>query len=114
MTTNRDWRCTISPSSVVLASYEGLKNVCTSGYAAFVWPDEGDFTDSKWRFNEAHEGQFEPLLIDKVTANAMVTVHDALNAANQAKFEDWVGRHRGNFANLVEMTWERVSPKRAA
>ena len=53
-------------------------------------------------------GEFEPLIVDPLTARAMVTLHNALNSKNQATFEEWVGEHRGKFAALVEMSWEKV------
>lgn len=74
---------------------------------AVVWPDEGRFEGKLWHFNEKHEG-FEPLLIDRISAGAMIAVHNGLKAENQAKMKDWVQRCRGHFAKMYELSMERV------
>ncbi|MEJ6846813.1 hypothetical protein V3589_11410 [Sinorhizobium fredii] len=92
-----------------LASWPGLRDAAEGNAKAFVWADEGRFKKTgTFEFNQRH-AEFQPLLIDKVSASMMVKLHDALNAANQAKFEDWVGKDRGHFAALWEMTAERVT-----
>jgi len=86
-----------------------IEEIHISGQAiAVVWPDEGKFEGKLWHFNEKHEG-FEPLLIDRITAGAMLSVHNALTAENQAKFADWVQRCRGHFGKMHEISMERVS-----
>ncbi|MDW9491722.1 hypothetical protein [Sinorhizobium meliloti] len=78
------------------------------GATAVVWPDEGKFEGKLWHFNEKHEG-FEPLLIDRITAGAMISVHDNLKPENQAKLKDWVQRCRGHFAKMYELCMENVT-----
>ena len=48
-------------------------------------------------------------MIDKISADMLLTLHNALNAENQARFKDWVSQNRGTFAALVEMARERVT-----
>lgn len=92
--------------NVVLATWELIREIAEERNSrAFVWPDEGEFNGDTFRFNEKHEG-FEPLIIDIQTANVMVAVHDGLEKPqNKTKFEDWVGKGRGHFGSLVELSW---------
>jgi hypothetical protein len=76
----------------------------------FVWPDEGEFRGSVWYFNENHEG-FEPLLIDRISASAIITVYDALNEANKAKMKEWLAKSRGHFGKMYEISMEKVTVK---
>lgn len=93
-----------------LGSFEALKDAASGNAKAFVWPDEGEFRGSTWHFNDAHRGEYEPLLIDKITADMMLKLHDALEKeTNQAKFQEWIGKGRGHFGKLWEMTQERVT-----
>jgi cytochrome c556 len=92
-----------------MASFEALAEAANGNARVFVWPDEGEFRGKTWHFNDQHRDEFEPLLIDQVTASMMKTLHDALNETNQAKFKDWVGKGRGHFAKLWEITEKRVT-----
>lgn len=92
-----------------LASMDALRQAANGNARAFVWPDEGRFKRTgSFEFNGAH-AEFQPLLIDKISADMMLALHDALNEANQAKFTDWIGKGRGYFGALWEMTQERVT-----
>ncbi|MDX0267664.1 hypothetical protein GOC13_07455 [Sinorhizobium meliloti] len=95
---------------VVFCTLAVIEEIHMSGQAvAVVWPDEGRFQGKLWHFNEKHEG-FEPLLIDRITAGAMLSVHNALEKKeNKDKFADWVQRCRGHFAKMHELSMERVS-----
>ncbi|QPC87113.1 hypothetical protein GA830_10440 [Mesorhizobium sp. NBSH29] len=94
-----------------MASFDVLKSIADGLSTAFVWPDEGEFRGETWHFNDAHAGAFDPLLLDRSTARMMLTLHDALNDQNQTKFREWVGKGRGEFGALWEMTMERVKIK---
>jgi len=96
-------------NGVQLCTLDVIEEIHRGGQAvAVVWPDEGRFEGKLWHFNEKHEG-FEPLLIDRISAGAMLSVFKALKPENQAKFKDWVQRGRGHFAKMYELSMERVS-----
>lgn len=92
------------------ASYEQVKAIVDNKMAmCFVWPDEGQFDGDKFVFNKEHcePLQYEPLLVDMVTANLIVACHDAFrNEDNQKKFREWIASHRGRFAALVNLGWK--------
>ena len=96
--------------NAVLASFEVLKQSAQSHqFKGLVWPDEGEFHGEAWIFNEAHAGEYEPLVLDIITASMMLALHDALEKPeNQAKFKEWIGKSRGHFAKLHELTMEKV------
>lgn len=99
----RPWR------GVKLCSLKVIEEVHLNGQAvAVAWPDEGRFEGKNWHFNTEHEG-FEPLLIDRISAGAMMAVFNALKPENKDKFKDWVQRDRGHFAKMYELSMERVS-----
>lgn len=92
-----------------IASFEMLEEAADGRAKAFIWPDEGAFTKAgNFRFNADHS-DFEPLLIDKLSASMMLTLYRALNETNQKIFRQWVTAGRGEFAALFEMTQERVT-----
>lgn len=92
-----------------LASFETLKEAASGNAKVFVWPDEGEFKGQTWHFNDAHRGKFEPLLIDKISADMMIAAHDAISKPeNQQKFEDWIGKGRGHFGAMWELTQKTV------
>jgi hypothetical protein len=96
--------------NVTLASFPMLQEASSGNAKAFVWPDEGMFKGQTWHFNDAHKDEFEPLLIDKISASMMIKLHDALEKPeNQAKFQEWIGKGRGHFGKLWEMIQERVT-----
>jgi hypothetical protein len=96
--------------NVTLASFEALQKVAEGNATSFVWGDEGRFKSTgSFEFNGDHK-DFQPLLIDKVSAQMMLTLHGALEKPeNKAKFETWVGKCRGHFGYLFELTQERVN-----
>jgi hypothetical protein len=91
------------------ASWPALVEAANGDAKAFVWPDEGRFKRTgSFTFNIAHSG-FQPLLIDKITADMILALHNALQKPeNQAKLRDWIARGRGQFGAIWEMTQERV------
>jgi hypothetical protein len=92
-----------------LASWEALVEASEGNAKAFVWPGEGEFTRTgSFAFN-AHHRDFQPLLIDRVSASMMRALHDALNEANQARLKTFVAADRGHFGYVWEMTQERVT-----
>lgn len=96
-------------TNVTVASWQALNEAASGNAKAFVWPDEGRFKRTgSFEFNEDHQ-DFQPLLIDKITASMMLKLHDSLNNENQEKFKDWVSKGRGQFAFLWEITLERVT-----
>ena len=46
--------------------------------------------------------------VDAMTANALVTVHDALSEAGQVKFRDMLKTHAG-IQKLIAFAWQHVS-----
>jgi hypothetical protein len=100
-------------TGVNLCSFEQIRSIANGNKPSggFTWPDEGAFKKSRWYFNENHEG-FEPLVIDRITATALVTIYDALeNQANKDKLARWVGLSRGHFAKMYEFAMEKVTVK---
>lgn len=82
--------------AVVKASYESLKNIVDRrSYKYFTW--DNDSTD------------YEPLLVDLLTAHMMTYIHDNLNPKNQPKFKEWIGKSRIHFVRLVDFGWNSVS-----
>lgn len=96
-------------SGCVLASFEGLQKAAAGQHRKFVWPDEGEFKGDTWIFNDEHAGEYEPLLIDMITAKMMLKLHSALNPDNQAKFKTYVAKDRGYFGHIHQLTMEKVS-----
>lgn len=96
--------------NVVFGSWALIQEIAKERSAkAFVWPDEGKFVGPDFQFNTNHTG-YEPLIVDIQTANAMVTIHDALaKAGNRVKMEEWTGKGRGHFASMVEYTWRAIA-----
>lgn len=91
-----------------LASFEKLQLAADGDAQVFTWPDEGQFNrNDNWDFNDAHK-DFEPLLIDKISARMMLRLHMSLNETNQRKFEEWIGKGRGHFAFMWELTEKHV------
>lgn len=95
--------------NVAFCTMDVIEEIHLSAQAvAVVWPDEGQFVGKKWHFNGKHH-DFQPLVIDRITAGAMLSVHNAVNGDNKAKFADWVQRGRGHFAHMHNLSMERVS-----
>lgn len=96
--------------NVTLASFEALKKVAEGNATFFVWGDEGRFKRTgTFEFNADHH-DFQPLAIDKISAQMMLKLHEALEKSeNKKKFEDWIGKCRGHFAHMWNLTQERVS-----
>ncbi len=49
----------------------------------------------------------KPWLLDQTTANAMITVHDALSDENKAKIVNMIKTKRG-FMRFVDFCWKHV------
>lgn len=91
---------------VEFGSFDAIRRIKDTHTASrFVWPDEGEFTASEFKFNVKHKRYFEPLWVDATTANLMVKVHDAVNEADQIKFRKMIAQGRGEFAAMVEFCW---------
>ena len=58
--------------------------------------------------NHQHE-EIHGVLMDATTAAALLTVYDALSAANQAKFERWMDAGPDSLMRLVDFTWAHVA-----
>jgi len=50
--------------------------------------------------------------VDMTTANALLTVYDALNAANKKKFEEMLTKSKNTFMKAVDFTWKQVGIKK--
>lgn len=95
---------------VSLASVDRLRRIATTKCGeAFVWPNEGEFSDSGWKFNDTCQ-DFQPLWVDPTNANLLVKVHDRLEKTeNQQKFQSMIADDRGTFGFLVEESWKLVA-----
>ena len=79
---------------LAVASYRALKHVVDHHqFLALVWSSDNS--------------DYDPLLIDAFTADAMVKVYDALSPDNKVKFERVVAKGRGPFYRLVDFTWKQ-------
>lgn len=96
--------------NVTLAGFEALKKVADGNATAFVWQDEGRFKSTgTFEFNGDHT-DFQPLQIDKISAQMILKLHEAIEKPeNRAKLEEWIGKGRGHFGAIWEMTQERVT-----
>lgn len=98
-------------SHIYLANFDKLVENKDRMFA-FVWPDEGQFVNKKWIFNEEHKNKFEPLLIDIQSTNAMLIVYNALDKQeNKDKFKRMISKNRGTFGTIIEFCWSKVSYK---
>lgn len=92
------------------ASIEVIRDCANGKFRSLVWRDEGIFLSTgSFQFNDHHRGMFEPLLMDKVTADMFLAAHDALDDERRAKFVDWVAKDRGHFGAVFEMVQQAVS-----
>lgn len=99
-----DW-VEVRHCDMIVASMAALRGIAYEGvWRAFVWPHDEEA--------ELLSGEFDPLIVDMLTARAMVAVYDALSPENQAKFAAQVADNRGYFGQLVDFCWSRVSLKR--
>lgn len=101
-------------NDVWVANFDLLKKIADGdvGCTLFVWPDEGSFDEtdlSKWFFNSEHS-KFEPLMIDRFSANVMMTVYNALGDRQRSDFRKRIEMCRGNFALVYEFSMARVKP----
>lgn len=93
---------------IAMASMEAIRAIVAERQAtALVWNDEGEFVDDVFVFNEKHDG-FEPLIVDLTTASIMCQVADAISDENKAKLAEWVGKGRGHFAKVYEISMKAV------
>jgi len=98
---------------VVFATFDNLKAIKSNGYTQFVWPNEGEFKGEKFVFNSDFK-DWEPLGIDIVTQNMLMTVYKHMAKKHHEKYLRMVCTHRGNFVKLVEFGWSICSPKETA
>lgn len=98
-----------SGQGVVFASIERLTEIVEGdSYLCFVWPDEGSFDEKGYfQFNEGY-GEFEPIIVDRTTANAMKVVYKAIIPAKQEIFAQRVAKNRANFCKMVDLTWASI------
>ena len=107
LTEKRSWRIDEFPR-IQLATIAVVRYVRKQRAAIrLVWPEEGQMLDGEWLFNEPH-ADFEPLLLDMTTANALLLVRDALKPDNQLTLDAWVAKSRGHFVGMVELAWRHV------
>ena len=92
--------CSYASYAVILTAIE------TKTAQYFVWPGEGRFDDhGRFQFNKDHKG-FEPLLIDIVSAQMIIKVHDAVSDENKVKLRDRLIKSRGHFGGIMEIVWK--------
>jgi hypothetical protein len=62
-------------------------------------------------FTWTNDPEEEPVLVDVQTANALLTIYNALNSKNQKTFNDKLENSRGMFFALVNFAfaWKHVS-----
>jgi len=48
------------------------------------------------------------MVVDAMTANALITVYDALGPAGQSKFDRMIARSVGEFRKVVNFAWDKV------
>lgn len=96
-----------------LASLEVLHQMVEEGeYQRLVWPDEGEFINNKWQFNQDHQ-DFEPLLIDVHTARLFVQAYEHFTYdSNKIKIRELIENNRGSFVFMFKKLWEIASFKR--
>lgn len=98
--------------ALAFADFEQLREVSeTKTEKVFVWPDEGNFTERDgemlWVFRVTEINA--PLLVDPVTAELLVAVHDALSSVHlQERFRALVTKGRREFIALVQFCWDRA------
>ncbi len=96
---------------VVHANLNNLKSIRTRGYSSFVWPDEGEFKGDTFVFNEVHK-EFEPLGIDLVSANMLLTVYGALQRdKSKNKYKRMISKNRATFVQLIQFGWDKTKRK---
>jgi len=50
--------------------------------------------------------------VDMTTANALLTVYDALNPSNKKKFEELLTKNKNTFSKMVDFSWKSVGGKK--
>lgn len=98
-----------SGQKVVFASIERLIDIVEGDtYLCFVWPDEGSFDEKgHFQFNQGYD-EYEPVIIDQTTANAMKIVYQAIVPDKQEIFVQRIAKDRINFMNMVDLTWSCI------
>lgn len=85
----------LEPEDITTASFDAIKAIADNhAYTCFVWPND--------------EPEFEPLLVDALTANAIITVYNALTEG-KPKLERMIAKSRCNFVKIVDFCWNQVS-----
>ena len=96
-------------SRCTLVSWEAIQNAAQGDASTLVWPDEGRFTKTgSWRFNENHL-KFQPLILDKITAKAIILVYEAVNDTHKEKIVSFVEKNRNAFGLIVKFAWSKVT-----
>lgn len=73
----------------------------------FVWPDEGEFINGQFIFNDESEKLgLEPLIIDQFTASAAIQVFDALKGEIQQKVDVFIAKDRVGMARFINKVWD--------
>ena len=92
------------------ASIDVIRDCANGRFSNLVWPDEGFFLGTgSFQFNDEHQGEFEPLLMDKITADMFLAVYGALDDERRAKFVDWIAKDRGHFGAVFEMAQQAIT-----
>ena len=87
------------------AGIDGLREIVTRRAArVFYWQGHGG--EDRGRLSDGT--QVGGIFIDMQTANALVTVRDALNAKNQAGFDAKIAHSPAAFMQMVEFSWSNV------
>lgn len=100
----------------LIASYAAVRMVVKQGgYATLVWAGEGKFKSKgknkskQFVFNAEHRG-LQPMLLDGLSANAIVKVHDGLedNPEMQARMEQELAESRFKFLKWHDICFKCV------
>lgn len=95
-------------TDIVFATLESVRKVVAERqHIRLVWPEEGEFVKGGFKFNAEHH-DFQPLILDTMTANMLCKVHEAVKPEPQAKVTEWIQRSRGHFAKIVQIGWGGV------
>lgn len=102
----RLWKASDSYGALKLASLEAIREAAGDGsMVSLVWGDEGAFSGENFKFT----GNDKPLLVDIVTANALMTVYNALTEQEQKdKVARMIAANRNSFVRVVDFVWKVV------
>jgi len=79
--------------------------------AAFVWPSEGELTESEvWVFDEdLPRNANEPLLVDVQSANVMVQVLERVTPEASETIKRRMANSRAEFIHFMKKCWNCVN-----